>query len=116
MRILHRTRDDIPEILCRTCGKLAKQDRVREFESPALIREIRYKTKRKTWARIIKPSFHIYYNGRRKLRNKRIFYASLLLECIRKRHKLKVQFKDKRNFPKSYKDRLVYSAKERDDE
>lgn len=111
MRILNRNMNDIPEILCKTCGRLAKQNRVLEFEDPSLIKLKRYKkTKKKTWARLIKPSFHITYNGNRKLRNKRLFYSSLLLDCIKKRHKFRVVFKDKRRFPESYKDRLVYSA------
>ena len=99
MHILHRTKEEIPEIHCRTCGKIAKQSRVQEFEFSGLIKETRYKTKRKTWNRIIKQSYHIYYNGNRKLRQKRLFYSHLLLECIRKRHKLKVKFLDNRIFP-----------------
>lgn len=116
MRILNRCREDIPEIHCRTCGKVAKQERVLEFEDPSLIKLTRYKTKKKTWARIIKPSFHIEYKGNRKYRNKRLFYASLLIECIRKRHKLKVKFKDNRKFPSYMKDRLIHRNRTKEEE
>ena len=75
MIIKNRLKQHIPIIICKTCGKIALQDKVLELEDPALIKDMRYK-KRKTWARIMKPSFNIYYDGQRKLRNKRIFYSS----------------------------------------
>jgi hypothetical protein len=103
MIIKNRLKDNIPIIVCKTCGRLAKQSSVIELEDPALIKDMRYK-KRKTWARIMKPSFNIYYRGARKLRNKRIFYAALLQSCINKRHKLQVKFPNKVKFPKSYQD------------
>lgn len=103
MIIKNRLKDNIPIIICKTCGKIAKQDRVIELESPELIKDMRYK-KRKTWARIMKPSFNVYYNGMRKLRNKRIFYAALLQSCINKKHKLQIKFPNKVKFPKTYLD------------
>ena len=103
MIIKNRLQEHIPIIVCRTCGKIAKQNRVIELEDPALIKDMRYK-KRKTWARTIKNSFNIYYNGLRKKRNKRIFYAAILQNCINRRHKLKVKYLTKINFPKSYLD------------
>jgi len=101
--IKNRLKDNIPIIICKTCGKLAKQNSVIELEDPLLIKDMRYK-KRKTWARIMKPSFNVYYHGMRRLRNKRIFYAALLQSCINKKHRLQVKFLNKIKFPKSYQD------------
>lgn len=105
MIIKNRLREHIPIIVCKTCGKIVKQDSVIELEDPELISDMRYK-KRKTWARLMKNSFNVYYDGLRKKRNKRVFYAALLQNCINKRHKLKVKYLTKINFPKSYPDLL----------
>lgn len=113
MIIRNRLKDNIPIIICKTCGKIAKQDRVLELECPQLIKDKRYK-KRKTWARIIKSSFNISYDGLRKKRNKRIFYSAVLQNCINRKHKLKVKFLNKINFPKSYLDINKYAEKEED--
>jgi hypothetical protein len=111
MIIKNRLKENIPIIKCLTCGKRALQASVIELEDPALIKDMRYK-KRKTWARIMKPSFNVYYNGMRKLRNKRIFYAAMLQGCINKRHKLRVQFLNKIKFPTSYPDQTPFSERE----
>ena len=105
MIIRDRLREHIPILICKTCGRIARQDKVIELEDPALIKDARYK-KRKTWARIIKPSFNVHYDGLRKLRNKRIFYASLLQSCIEKKHRIKVRYLTKIKFPKSYLDTI----------
>lgn len=88
--IKNRCYDNIPIIICKTCGKMAKREQVIELEDPALISVKRYKRK-KTWARLIKSSFNISYDGRRKKRNKRIFYSAFLQTCINKKHKLLVK-------------------------
>lgn len=101
MIIKNRLREHIPIIVCKTCGKVAKQSRVIELEDPALIREARY-SKRKTWARLIKPSFNVYYDGLRKKRNKRIFFSSLLISCAARKHRLIVRYLNEISFPKSF--------------
>ena len=106
MIIKNRLKENIPIINCLTCGKRALQRQVIELEDPFLIKDFRYK-KRKTWARIIKPSFNVYYRGLRKLRNKRIFYSVLLETCIKKRHKLQVKFLKAIKFPTSYPDKIA---------
>ena len=100
MIIKNRLYENIPIIRCTTCGKLAKQSSVIELESFSLNRE-----KRKTWGKIIKPSFNVSYSDSGKLkRNKRLFYASMLQSCINKKHKLKVIHFNSIKFHKSFLD------------
>jgi len=94
--IKDRCYENIPIIICKTCGKIAQRKQVIELEDPALIKE-----KRKTWNKLIKPSFNIYYNDTQKRRNKRIFYAAILQTCLNKKHKLEVKFLNN-GFRKAY--------------
>ena len=105
MIIRDRLREHIPILICKTCGKIARQNKVIELEDPALIKDARY-AKRKTWARLIKPSFNVHYDGARKLRNKRIFYAAILQYCIKRKHKIKVRYLTPIKFHKSYPDTI----------
>jgi len=113
MIILNRVRENIPIIVCKTCGKRALQSSVIELEDPALIKEMRYK-KRKTWARIIKPSFNIYMSEGRKMRNKRIFFSALLVGCIEKKHKLQVIHLNGSKFHQSYLDTVKEMKEKRE--
>ena len=100
MIIRKRSSQFIPIIKCKTCGKIARQRSVIELEDSALSAE-----KRKTWNRIIKQSFNVYAtdSGRVK-RNKRIFYAAMLQECINKKHKLQVVHLNGLKFRASFAD------------
>jgi len=100
MIIKNRLQENIPLIRCTTCGKIAKQSSVIELESFGLNRE-----KRKTWNKIIKSSFNVSFSDSGKLkRNKRLFYASMLQNCINKKHKLKVIHLNNIKFHKSFLD------------
>lgn len=102
MIIRNRLLEHIPIIRCTTCGKTARQSSVIELESFGLNKE-----HRKTWGKIIKPSFNVSYSDSGKLkRNKRLFYASLLQSCINKKHKLKVIHLNNIKFHKTFMDTI----------
>lgn len=84
-----RKTEKIPYIICKTCGKMT--DQVQEFEDPILKNE-----KRKTWRRVIKPNLNYYlYMHNRKLRNRRLFFSYKIMDCLAKKHRLQLKFKDK---------------------
>jgi hypothetical protein len=83
--IRNRKKETIPYLKCRTCGKIS--DRVIELEDPMLFKE-----KRKTWKRIIKPSYNKHMYQGRQVRTKRVFWAQPLAECFRKKHKVSVKY------------------------
>jgi len=99
MIIKNRLLEHIPILVCQTCGKVARQRQVIELEDPALRNE-----RRKTWNRIIKPSFNVHYSGMQKRRNKRIFYAAVMQVCINKRHKILVKHLNDLHFHRSFSD------------
>ena len=80
--------ENIPYIVCRTCGKIS--DRVQEYEDPNLRHE-----HRKTWKRTIKPnlSYYIYESGNKR-RNRRLFFAYNMMPCIERKHKLQIKFRE----------------------
>ena len=105
MFIKNRLKQHIPIIKCQTCGKIANQNKVFEMEAPSLLQTLNH-PKRKTWARLVKDSFNVYYGGAQKRRNKRIFYASCLQRCIEKKHRLEVIHLYGIKFHESFRDTL----------
>jgi hypothetical protein len=87
-RVLGRKQENIPYIVCKTCGKIT--DHVLEYQDPSLISE-----KRKTWKRVIKPtlSYFIYLSGRKR-RNRRLFFSYAIMNCLKNKHKLQLKFKE----------------------
>jgi hypothetical protein len=87
-RITDRMKENIPYLICKTCGKIS--DRVREFEDPTLRFE-----NRKTWRRTIKSNLNYFvFFCNKKLRNRRIFFATNMISCLRKKHKLQIKFRE----------------------
>ena len=90
---------ETPILLCRTCGLATHKFHIRH--STNLFQE-----KRKTWKRLIKPSHRLQIHPRyriqpwdtaetanRKMRRiKKIYVSYVLMNCIKKRHKLSIRY------------------------
>ncbi len=89
-----------PMILCTTCGIVTAKVLVKAGDSLRGIFKRKYKGKRKrikptkTWGRTIKPSeYKTTTFQNRKCRKKEIFFAYVMMDCIKKKHKLSIRKK-----------------------